>query len=286
MIPLFPFDAKSYFEPSEGQSEIIEDNLYLNYTLVDKKIISAPSASFGGLYFADAIIKKLCFLKATDLLKKLTNKIADKHREAQTLVLRLAPSVYYDRVQIEFFQAVLEYANFRRYGEVTMILECNQYSPAPALLRNIKKARSNGLIVKSAPVMECFDKLAEIKHAKGYFFGMDREKFYLQVSKFPKYYGCHIATSENGCMEAGLIFLNISYGKLFLAWDQTQIGKNFRATDYIIDKTIALAQREGSRFIDLGTVTDSGLLRGGLVRHKQKFSSIAQVRNTYVCALR
>ena len=166
-----------------------------------------------------------------------------------------------------------------------MLVDCQAYWPKSSLIRNVKKAVSNGLRFSPAHYKDCFDSLAQMKQAKGYSFGLDRDRFFQQVKEFPEHYECFIATSTFGVREACLISINIAGGSLLFAWDQTEGGKNLCATDFLMHNTIKLSVERGYKFVDLGTVTESGELREGLVRHKEKFSSVASIRNTYNISL-
>ena len=285
MTPLFPFDLPDYSNLGEGQSVVIDNALFFNYNIVKNLVISGPFASFGGFYFSEKFIKTMKFTTTVSLVYQLIENIALSHKEVRFISLRLAPSVYYRREQIEFIQAVLEYCGFARSGEVSMIIDCDLYSPASSLLRNVNKATSNGLYASLASYEECFDNLAKIKRIKNYSFGLDRKRFFSQAKKFPDYYDCLIATSCRGIIEACLISLNIAGGVLLFAWDQTDEGKMICATDFLIHKSIQSAIEKKCKFVDLGTVTESGKIREGLVRHKEKFSSSAQIRNTYSYSL-
>ena len=285
MIPLSHFDSHNYFASNEGLSVAIDDVLFMNYRLMQDVIVSGPFASFGGFYFAKEFSRNLKFRQTVDLLEKLINTLRKAHKNATGISIRLAPSAYYDSKHIEFLQAVFEYCGFSRCGDVSMLVDCKDYSPASSLLRNVNKAISSGLHISSAHFKDCFDRLAEIKHAKGYSFGLDRDRFFQQVSEFPAHYECFEATSNSGVVEGCLISINVADVCLLFAWDQTENGKNIRATDFLMHNTIKLSVERGCRFVDLGTVTEFGELRDGLVRHKEKFSSVAQVRNTYTINL-
>ena len=286
MTPLLPFDSQDYFAPHDGLSLAVDGALFMNYRIAQNAIVSGPFASFGGFYFSEEFTKTLKFTRAVDLLERLISTVREAHQDARSLSIRLAPSLYYEREHIEFLQAVFEYLGFSRSGDVSMLIDCKAYSPSPSLLRNVNKAVSNGLSISSASCTDCFDRLVEIKKAKNYAFGLDRDRFFGQVRTFPENYECSVAISAAGNVEACMIGINVAEGSLLFAWDQTEDGKYIRATDLLMHEAIKLAAERGHKFVDLGTVTECGELREGLVRHKEKFSSVAHIRNTYIYSLR
>ena len=96
--------------------------------------------------------------------------------------------------------------------------------------------------------------------------------------KFPEHYECFIATSTFG-VKACLISINIAGGSLLFAWDQTEGGKNLRATDFLMHNTIKLSVERGYKFVDLGTVTESGELREGWLDIKKNFRLWRQLKH-------
>jgi hypothetical protein len=243
---------------------------------------SPVGASFGGFVFADDVDLQTVF----EAIGAFTDYARASGFEA--IEIDLAPACYF-RYGVAALGFAMTSSGFRMLArEATAVVPLGGVelpALAPALRRNVRKARQSGVSVRTGGDIKAFhDILTANLAAKGaaptHTVAELERLLYLLPERIRLFEAWLNNRVVGGCL---CLMCNSRAALAFYICDDPDL-REFRITECVLHSAVAWFKGQGYGYLDLGTISTDGEVNWGLARFKSKFMAETYVREKYLLA--
>lgn len=201
----------------------------------------------------------------------------------------LPPACYYESGREALGFAMTSSGFTLSSREATAVVPLKTLEPgkmAPALRRNVRKARESGVTVREGSDIGAFyEILAANLAAKGATPTHTPEELKNLLDLFPDRIRLFEARLDERMAGGCLSFIcNLRVALAFYICDHPDM-RPYRITECMLQSAIEWFKDQGYRYFDLGTISMDGKVNWGLAKFKSKFAAETYIREKYLLTL-
>jgi len=280
----FLFNSKTYLQQSgknvyTAQASIGSEYLLCQLTEIEDAVyVSGYRATFGGIEGSAIIV-------LDNFIKTILNEL--RHRNAKSLLIRQAPSLY-DSSFAEACQDVLLEHGFRLQSS-----DINQHIVVDGIFedkidiqerKKLRRLREAGLTCKLYDRVEgdeWFDLLSRAREHKNFPLTLSKEAYYNLSKELPEIY-TYAGVFLNERLVANAVFVKISENAIYYFVPASDPEYNYLSPAVLIlESMYQLAMDQHCSIVDLGISSVDGILNQGLYKFKKNMGAIDSQKNIY-----